>query len=261
MSALQDLAGRIVDHGHDQESLAGALGIWHGSASGLRVRSVFEGGVWVLELDTGTAPLEVHDLPGVDGGDLLAVSLAELELLHEGRPRLARLAPTDGGTAAVFVDHPTSSWAAWMPCANCGGYRIPLPVCAHRQIEEPRSTEARIGLELAREATLLLMQRFGGSSCPGCSTDRIRSGEVDLAAESAPMVWLDTLGPRPGWQLWLPLEGVETGVAVPLDLPAWCAPEEVDEAARMLIASEGALGGRREPLVYDWEEGEDGLGV
>lgn len=258
MSSVHDLAERVVGLLREQQSMTRLLGAWHRSADGCRVRSFLERGTWRVELDVGTAPLEVFDLPGVDAEDLLAVQLAELELLHDGRPRLARIAPDRSRTDAVFVDRPSSSFAAWFPCDNCDGFRLTMPFSACRFLLEPDSIEGRLELELAREGALVLLARFGGDVCPGCNSSRIRRGEIDLAAEATPMVWLDVIGPEPGWQLWLPLKESDAGVTLPLDLPPWSDPSEVDEAATILAAA-GSAKGRPEARLYDWEESDDEL--
>lgn len=249
MDDVYDLAQRIARLKGLRQETRRRLARWRRHANGNCIRSCYssEHG-WLIELDNGRPPSRQFERPDLAADDLVGVQLAELELLNEQEPAYRAGVPAEGDPeAAIFVDVEHSCWALYLPCEECRGFWLRLPVSTSHHRFDPASIEARFQRELARAHSHSLIARLDHPrQCAGCTSNLMRS--AGKGHDEGPWVWLDVDPGNQGWQVWVPF--AEGGVSLPLDLPAWATEAEVDAAARDLV---GTRQGGEAKAPYDWE--------
>jgi hypothetical protein len=127
---------------------------------------------------------------------------------------------TPAGERTFITTHPSrNAWRLWVPCQECGGHYLDLPV----EKEDSQQWNARV-----IAGTYLRNQ----NGCLNCQAKTIREHH-GLPGEKT-SAWFDTLTGE--WLLWQPISE-DFGTNVSLGLPHFFySPEEVEKAAHQLLA-------------------------
>jgi hypothetical protein len=123
----------------------------------------------------------------------------------------------------ISYDADQGDWYVRASCEDCGGYRIGLEVAGDDNEEVARARA---------EAFLARVHARGG--CLGCEARHWREGTAPSTPQ--PHVWWDTDTGQ--WMAWRELDGVDSGVSVPLGIKTFWAPQEVRAGARALWNSD-----------------------
>lgn len=175
-------------------------------------------------------PLEVSAPDAVD-----AAQLAELDLICRGAPALVDDNERARRTSheSFYPDAASGHWTAFVPCRSCGGFPLRLRLrvggLEGSSATDPSPLEQRMARLVAYRAVIEFIGHEGGEDCLGCAAEIADSPSGYLA--EVPLSWFC---PRlQEWHVRLPLDS-DFAVQIPLGLPAWSCPDEVDRAARQI---------------------------
>lgn len=191
-----------------------------------------ECGRWLVTHYLADGGEAVEELPVTDPADASGAQLAELRVINRGAPVIAA-ACGERAEAHVFPDHVSGHWTLFVPCTDCGGFplrlKLRLGAIEGSSATAPSELERELARLVAYRASLPFLGHGGGEDCIGCAVE-IADAPTGELAEMA-LSWFCPESQE--WHVRLPIGNGE-GVHMPLGLPAWSDPDEVERASRQI---------------------------